>query len=321
MTALQSHRRNQPESNQNLLRARTETPRDPTPSERLDEDPKARREKHVTSNQETHIGSDRREIEATGNRIVTEKERRHDESRRGERETTPHWNKQKTKRKGNSEVQNGERHLSFEKHGPPHRPMPRKETVNRSSFKEIAQELLPRDMFLRDTAAQMMENQVVEFREKFVNQNMGRTRDAERVSVAPSPIKPIHVRKVKRGPLGVLAAELRSFLPEQCVRGLSFYGKDCLEMLVEESMEPFARNILSYLGYKPLRSRKPLNFNDRGSNTDNQDFVDRCIAGAMIRWKRGSQRNPHKPAREWYQTQLDRVAQGYLYIARDVLQL
>ena len=80
-------------------------------------------------------------------------------------------------------------------------------------------------MFLRDTAAQMMEDQVVEFREKFVNQNLGRTRGTERVSVAPSPIRPIYVRKVKRGPLSVLAAELRSVLPEQCVRRLSFYEK------------------------------------------------------------------------------------------------
>ena len=94
----------------------------------------------------------------------------------------------------------------------------------------------------------MMEDQVVQFREKFVNQNLGRTRGTERGSVAPSPIRPIYARKVKRGPLSVLAAELRSFLPGQCVRGLLFYGKDCLEMLVEESMEQFAINILSYLG-------------------------------------------------------------------------
>ena len=137
--------------------------------------------------------------------------------------------------------------------------------------------------------------------------------------VPPSPIRPIYVRKVKRGPLSVLAAELRYFLPEQCVRDLSFYGKDCLGMRVEESMEQFTGKILIHLGYQPVKGKNRLSFNDRQRNADNQDFVDRCIAGAMIRWKRGPDNNPHKPARAWYRTQLDRVAQRYPYIARDVL--
>ena len=173
-------------------------------------------------------------------------------------------------------------------------------------------------MFLRENAARRMDAQVAEFRQKFVNHNSRKTRDAERELVPPSPIRPIYVRKVKRGPLSVLAAELRYFLPEQCVRGLSFYGKDCLEMLVEEAMEEFTRKILFHLGYQPVKGRKPLSFNDRPRNADNQDFVDRCIAGAMIRWKRGAKNNPHKPARTWYRTQLDWVAQRYPYIARDV---
>ena len=90
-------------------------------------------------------------------------------------------------------------------------------------------------------------------------------------------------------------------------------------MLVEESMEQFTGKILIHLGYSPVKSRNPLSFNYRGRNADNQDFGDRCIAGAMIRGKRGADNNPHKPARTWYRTQLDRVAQGYPYIARDVL--
>ena len=32
----------------------------------------------------------------------------------------------------------------------------------------------------------------------------------------------------------------------------------------------------------------------------------------------GAENNPHKPARTWYRTQLDWVAQRYPYIARDV---
>ena len=175
-------------------------------------------------------------------------------------------------------------------------------------------------MFLSENAARRMDDQVAEFREKFVNHTSRRARDAEREPDPPNPIQPIHVRKVKRGPLSVLTAELQYFLPEQCVRGLSFYGKDCLEMLVEESMEPFARKILIHVGYRPIKGRNPLSFNDRERNADNQDFVDRCIAGAMIRWKRGVESSPHKPARTRYRTQLDRVAQRYPYITRDVLQ-
>ena len=173
-------------------------------------------------------------------------------------------------------------------------------------------------MFLRENAARRMDDQVAEFREKFVNHNSRKTRDAEREPVPPSPIRPMYVRKVKRGPLSVLAAELRYFLPEQCVRGLSFYGKDCREMLVEESMEEYTRKILIHLGYQPVKGKNPLSFNDRQRNADNQDFVDRCIAGAMIRWKRGAENNPHKPASTWYRTQLDWVAQRYPYIARNV---
>ena len=140
-----------------------------------------------------------------------------------------------------------------------------------------------------------------------------------RTRTCPTEPDPTNIcAKVKRGPLSVLAAELRHFLPEQCVRGLSFYGKDCLEMLVEESMEEFTRKILIHLGYQPVKGRNPLSFNDRQRTADNQDFVDRCIAGAMIRWKRGAENNPHKPARTWYRAQLERVAQRSPYIARDV---
>ena len=165
-----------------------------------------------------------------------------------------------------------------------------------------------------------MDAQVAEFREKFVNHNSRKKRDAERELLPPSPIRPIYARKVKREPLSVSAAELRYFLPEQYVRGLSFHGKDCLEMLVEESMEEFTRKILIHLGYQPVKGRNPLSFNDRQQNADNQYFVDRCIAGAMIRWKRGAENNPHKPASTWYRSQLGRVARRYPFISRDVLE-
>ena len=56
-------------------------------------------------------------------------------------------------------------------------------------------------------------------------------------------------------------------------------------MLVEESMEQFTRKILIHLGYQSVKSRNPLSFNDLERNADKQDFVDRCIAGAMIRRK------------------------------------
>ena len=55
-----------------------------------------------------------------------------------------------------------------------------------------------------------------------------------------------------------------------------------------ESMEEFTRKILIHPGYQPVKGGNPLSFNDRERNADNQDFVDRFIAGAMIRWKRGA---------------------------------
>ena len=68
------------------------------------------------------------------------------------------------------------------------------------SFRDNAQKFLPGEMFLPGNAARRMDDQVAEFREKFVNHNSRRTRDAEREPVPPSPIRPIYVRKVKRGP-------------------------------------------------------------------------------------------------------------------------
>ena len=99
-----------------------------------------------------------------------------------------------------------------------------------------------------------------------------------------------------------------------------FLRKGLSRDVVEESEEQFTIKILIHLGYQPVKGRNPLSFNNRERNADNQDFVDRCIAGAMIRWKRGTENNPYKPARIWHRTQLDRVAQRYPYIARDALE-
>ena len=67
-------------------------------------------------------------------------------------------------------------------------------------------------------------------------------------------------------------------------------------MLIEESMEQVTSKILISLGYHPPRGTNPLSFKDRVPNPDCQEFVDQCIAGAMICWKRGAVRNLHKPA-------------------------
>ena len=113
----------------------------------------------------------------------------------------------------------------------------------RPSFRDIAQKFLQGEMFLPENAARRMDDQVAEFREKFVNQNSRRTRDAEREPVPPSPIQPIYVRKLKRGPLSVLAPELRYLLSEQCVRGLSFYGMPH----VRSSVWHLRRNLMFHL--------------------------------------------------------------------------
>ena len=79
----------------------------------------------------------------------------------------------------------------------------------RPSFRDNAQKFLPGEIFLPENAARRMYDQVAGFREKFINQNSGRTRDAKREPVTTSPIRPIYLRKVKRGPLCVLASEPR----------------------------------------------------------------------------------------------------------------
>ena len=63
----------------------------------------------------------------------------------------------------------------------------------RPSFRDIAQKFLSGEMFLPENAARRMDEKVAEFREKFVNHNSRKTRDAEREPVPPSPIRPIYV--------------------------------------------------------------------------------------------------------------------------------
>ena len=129
--------------------------------------------------------------------MVKERVRHHDDVRRGEGETTPNCDKRFIPRNGNSDVQNREGHPSFEKHEPPRLFMPIKEKINQNgrSSKEIAPELLLGDIFLGYTAAEITEDRPVEFRKKFVNQNLERTRGTARGSVAPKSIRPSYVRK------------------------------------------------------------------------------------------------------------------------------
>ena len=101
------------------------------------------------------------------------------------------------------------------------------------------------------------------------------------------------------------------FVPE-AARGLSIFGRDSFELLVEESTEEYARGVLNSLKIKTTDLREPLDFMSRSATkiTDEAQ-IKKCAAGALRRWKRCDEGCRFPAAKEWYQDQISKLLEKY----------
>ena len=89
-------------------------------------------------------------------------------------------------------------------------------------------------------------------------------------------------------PVSKIMKNLRDVLvvPE-AARGLSIFGLDSFELLVEESTEEYARGVLNSLKIKTTDQSEPLDFMSRsGSKITDEGQIKKCAVGALRRWKR-----------------------------------
>ena len=103
-----------------------------------------------------------------------------------------------------------------------------------------------------------------------------------------SELKPIYGANIKHQPVSKIMKNLRDVLvlPE-AARGLSIFGLDSIELLVEESTEEYSRDVLNSLKIKTTDQREPLNIMSRsGTKITDEAQIKKCAVGALRRWKR-----------------------------------
>ena len=105
------------------------------------------------------------------------------------------------------------------------------------------------------------------------------------LAATPSDLKPIYGANIQHQPMRKIMKNLRDVLvvPE-AARGLSFFGLDSFELLVEKSTEEYARCVLNYLKIKTTDQREPLEFMSRsGTKVSDEAQIKKCAAGALRR--------------------------------------
>ena len=93
-----------------------------------------------------------------------------------------------------------------------------------------------------------------------------------RLTASPSDLKPIYGANIQHQPVSKIMKNLRDVhvVPE-AARGLSIFGLDSFELLVEESTEEYARGVLKSLKIKTTDKREPLDFMSRsGTKVTNE---------------------------------------------------
>ena len=87
----------------------------------------------------------------------------------------------------------------------------------------------------------------------------------------------------------------------EAARGLSIFGLDSFELLVEESTEEYARGVLNSLKIKTTDQREPLEFMSRSrAKITDEAQLQKCAVGALRRWKRCPEGSRFPAAKEWY---------------------
>ena len=100
-------------------------------------------------------------------------------------------------------------------------------------------------------------------------------------------------------------------LPE-AARGLSTFGLDIFELLVEYSTEEYARGVLNSLKIKTTDQREPLDFMSRsGTKVADEAQLKNDTVEALCRWKRCAEGCRSPAAKELYQDQISKLLEKY----------
>ena len=98
----------------------------------------------------------------------------------------------------------------------------------------------------------------------------------------------------------------------EAARGLSTFGLDSFELLVEESTEEYSTSVLNSLKIKTTDQREPLESMSRsGPKVTDEVQLKKCAVGALRRWKRCSEGCRLPAAKEWYQGQISKLLEKY----------
>ena len=109
-----------------------------------------------------------------------------------------------------------------------------------------------------------------------------------RLAATLSDLKPIYGANIHHQPVSEIMKNLRDVLvvPE-AARGLSVFGLDSFELLVEESSEEYARGVLNSRKIKTTEQREPFDFMSRsGTKITDEAQLKKCAVRALRLWKR-----------------------------------
>ena len=157
------------------------------------------------------------------------------------------------------------------------------------SYSETAKRNLPASYKATDSFDKDLKERASVFEKaNIVRSTQSHRSPLRRLAATPSDLKPIYGANKQHQPVSKIMKNLRDVLvvPE-AARGLSIFGLDSFELLLEESTEEYARGVLNPLKIKTTDQREPLDFMSRsGTNITDEAQLKKCEAGALRSWKR-----------------------------------
>ena len=130
-----------------------------------------------------------------------------------------------------------------------------------------------------------------------------------RLAAPTSDLKPIYGANIQHQPVSKIMKNIGDVLvvPE-AARGLSIFGLDSFELLVEESTKEYARGVLNYLKIKTTDQPEPLDFMSRsGAKITDNAQLKKCAVGALRCWKRCAEECRFPAAKDWYRDQISKL--------------
>lgn len=160
----------------------------------------------------------------------------------------------------------------------------------RISYRELAERHLPPSYKLSGLFEEIAQQQVPKIRAEF----------AQETQTSDDPfteVKAIYVSGVRQAPIENLTRELRSIMPPQALLGVSLYGSDGMEVLVEMQMESYAREFLKVMGFRPTDRTQAIE----------ADCEENRVLVVVARWHECLERTQNEKAKRWYEERLQEV--------------